>query len=69
MKTGTNLPAAECFQPDRAFFCGGAAVEGGTSDEGEGAGTREEEASGLEIAEEVDADADPGSQAEENEIG
>jgi hypothetical protein len=69
MKIGTNLPAAECFQPDKAFFCGGAAVEGGTSDEGEGAGMREDEASGLELAEEADADADPGSQAEENEIG
>ena len=59
----THLPAAECFHPDSDFFCGGDAVEGGTSDEGEAAGnlTAEVEASEL--------DDDPGSQADENEIG
>jgi hypothetical protein len=46
-------------------------VEGGTSELGEEAGIRDEEASELEVEGnvEVDADAEPGSQADENEIG
>jgi hypothetical protein len=46
-------------------------VEGGTSELGEEAGIRDEEASELEVEVdiEVDDDAEPGSQADENEIG
>jgi hypothetical protein len=60
---GTHLPAAECFHPDKDFFCDGDDVDGGTSDDGDAAGTLvvEEEATEL--------DDDPGSQADENEIG
>lgn len=46
-------------------------MEGGTSELGEEAGIRDEEASELEVEVdiEVDDDAEPGSQADENEIG
>jgi hypothetical protein len=62
----THLPAAECFHPDKDFFCGGEDVDGGTSEDGDAAGILEleEEATGL-----GDGDDDPGSQADENEIG
>lgn len=57
----TYLPAAECFQPDNGFFCGGEAVDDGTSDTGEAAGMRDVDASGVEV--------EPGNQANANEIG
>lgn len=67
-----HLPAAECFQPDSAFFCGGEAVDGGTSDTGDAAGTREDEASALMLLLLLlllPLALDPGSQAFENETG
>lgn len=62
MTLGTHLPAAECFQPDNDFFCGGDDVDGGTSDDGDAAGI-------LVVEEEATEFEDPESQADENEIG
>ena len=64
----TYLPAAECFHPDRGFFCGGLAVEGGTSDTGDAAGIRDEDASAVDMTE-VEVEVEPGNQADVNEIG
>jgi hypothetical protein len=60
---GTHLPAAECFHPDRDFLGDGEEVDGGTSDDGEAAGILEVEEEATELED------DPGSQADENEIG
>jgi hypothetical protein len=60
---GTHLPAAECFHPDRDFFGDGEDVDGGTSDDGDAAGILEVEEEATELED------DPGSQADENEIG
>ena len=60
---GTHLPAAECFHPDRDFFGDGEEVDGGTSDDGDAAGILEVEEEATELED------DPGSQADENEIG
>jgi hypothetical protein len=63
----THLPAAECFHPDNDFFCGGDDVDGGTSEAGDAAGILED----VEGAGDVDVEAfeEPGSQADEKEIG
>jgi hypothetical protein len=62
-RRGTHLPAAECFHPDRDFFGDGEDVDGGTSDDGDAAGILEVEEEATELED------DPGSQADENEIG
>ena len=62
-RRGTHLPAAECFHPDKDFFGDGEDVDGGTSDDGDAAGIREVEEEATELED------DPGSQADENEIG
>jgi hypothetical protein len=62
-RRGTHLPAAECFHPDRDFFGDGDDVDGGTSDDGDASGILEVEEEATELED------DPGSQADENEIG